>query len=163
MTDTAPQSDTQDIVVEEIFPHAPETIWKVLTTSDLIARWLVMPATEFEPVKGKRFTFQTTPGGQWDGVIRCEVLEVIPNERLVHSWKGGHDANVGYGARLDTVVTWTLTRTDGGTRVCMVHSGFVMPRNDSAFKNMSGGWAKVVQRVGVLSAECGSATKGEKR
>ena len=43
-------------------------------------------------MKGKRFTYQTTPAGAWDGVIHCEVLEVKPNERLVYSWKGGHEA-----------------------------------------------------------------------
>jgi uncharacterized protein YndB with AHSA1/START domain len=95
----AAKLDTQDIVVEEVFPHAPDTIWKALTTNDLIARWLTMPTTGFEPVKGKHFTFQTTPAGAWDGVIRCQVLEVMLNERLVYSWKGGHEGNVGYGAR----------------------------------------------------------------
>jgi uncharacterized protein YndB with AHSA1/START domain len=50
----------QDIVVEEVLPHAPETIWKTLTTSELIGRWL-MKSTGFEPVAGTRFTLQTTP------------------------------------------------------------------------------------------------------
>ena len=58
-----------------------------------------------------------------------------------------------YGSRLDTIVTFTLTRVDGGTRLRLVHSGFVTPRNDSAFQNMSGGWKKVVGRIGALSAE----------
>lgn len=43
MNDTALKSATQDIVVDEVFPHAPETIWKVLTTGGLIARWLMEP------------------------------------------------------------------------------------------------------------------------
>ena len=116
MNDAALKSDTQDIVVEEVFPHAPETIWKTLTTGELIGRWLMMTPTGFEPVKGARFTFQTTPAGAWDGVIHCEVLEVMPNERLSFSWRGGHDAiTCGYGARLDTIVTLTLARVDGGT------------------------------------------------
>ena len=110
MNDAALKSDTQDIVVDEVFPHAPETIWKALTTGELMGRWLMAP-TGFEPVKGKRFTFQTKPAGAWDGVIHCQVLEVVPNERLVYAWQGGHDGNVGYGSRLDTVVTWTLAKS----------------------------------------------------
>ena len=90
-------------------------VWKTLTTRELMGRWL-MAATGFEPARGKRFTYQTTPAGEWDGVIHCEVLEVIPNERLVYTWKGGHEANVGYGSRLETVVTWTLSQVDDGTR-----------------------------------------------
>ena len=32
MTDAAVlKSETQDIVVDEVFPHTPETIWKTLT------------------------------------------------------------------------------------------------------------------------------------
>jgi len=145
-------SDSRDIVVEQVFPHPLEKIWKVLTTGALVARWLMAP-TGFEPVKGKRFTFQTTPGGAWDGVIHCQVLEVIPNERLVYSWKGGHEENVGYGAPLDTVVTWTLSRTPSGTRLRLVHAGFVMPRNESALETMGSGWKKVVPSLGAIADE----------
>ena len=152
MNDAALKSDTQDIVVDEVFPHAPETIWKTLTTGELIGRWM-MPPTGFEPVKGKHFTFQTTPAGAWDGVIHCQVLEVMPNERFVYAWKGGHEGNVGYGSRLDTVVTWTLSRVQTGTRVRLVHSGFITPKNDTAFRNMSGGWKKVVQNLGDIAGE----------
>src|SRR6266850_4364385 len=65
-------------------------------------------------------------------LIHCQVLEVVPNERLVYAWKGGHEGNVGYGAPLDTVVTFTLARETSGTRVRLVHSGFVLPRNETA-------------------------------
>ena len=145
-------SDIRDIVVEEVFAHAPGTIWKTLTTGALIGRWLMAP-TGFEPVKGTRFTFQTKPAGGWDGVIHCQVLEAIPNERLVYSWRGGHEANVGYGSLLDTVVTWTLARTEKGTRVRLVHSGFVVPRNASAFETMGNGWKKVVPSIGGIADE----------
>jgi len=152
MSDATLKSDLQDIVIDEVLPHAPETIWKVLTTGELIARWLMAP-TGFEPVKGKRFTYQTTPAGAWDGTIRCEVLEVMPNERLVYAWKGGHEGNVGYGAPLSTVVTWTLSRAGTGTRVRLVHSGFITPRNDTAFKGMSEGWKKVVRNLDTIACE----------
>ena len=143
-------SATRDIVVEETFPHGPETLWKTLTTGALIGRWLMAP-TGFEPMKGKRFTFQTKAAGAWDGVIHCEVLEVIPNERFVYSWRGGHAANTGYGAPLDTVVTWTLARTATGTRVRLVHAGFVVPRNESALQTMGTGWQKVVPSLGAIA------------
>jgi uncharacterized protein YndB with AHSA1/START domain len=152
VNDTALTTTTREIVVDEVFPHAPETIWKALTDGALIARWIMAP-TGFAPVEGTRFTFQTTPGGAWDGVIHCQVLEVVPNERLRYAWQGGHEANTGYGAPLDTVVTWTLARIDGGTRLRLVHAGFVMPRNESALRSMSGGWTKVVHQLAAVAAE----------
>lgn len=150
MNEAASKSGTQDIVVEEVLPHAPETIWKTLTTGELIDRWL-MKSTGFAPVAGTRFTLRTTPAGAWDGIIHCQVLEVMPNERLVYSWKGGHEGNAGYGSRLDTVVTWTLSRVEDGTRLRLVHSGFVKPKNDTAFKNLGEGWKKVVPRIGAVT------------
>ncbi|MDQ6880548.1 MAG: SRPBCC domain-containing protein [Pseudomonadota bacterium] len=152
MNQIAMKAGTQDIVVDEVFPHAPEMLWRTLTTGDLIARWL-MPPTGFEPVTGKHFTFKTTPAGAWDGTIHCEVLEVVPNERLAYAWKGGHEGNEGYGSRLETVVTWTLSRTGEGTRLRLVHSGFAVPKNDSAFQTMGGGWKKVVPKIGAIAGE----------
>ena len=87
--------------------------------------------TGFEPTKGKPFTFQTTPAGEWDGVIRCKVLEATPNERLVFAWTGGHDANARYGSRLETVVTWTLTAVD--RRHPASPGAFRLPRAEQRF------------------------------
>ncbi|MBG9386658.1 SRPBCC family protein [Caenimonas aquaedulcis] len=146
MNDSALKPATQDIVVDEVFPHAPETLWKVLTTGDLMARWLMAPKG-FAPVPGTRFTYQTKPAGAWDGTIHCEVLEVVPHERFVYAWRGGDEANQGYGSRLDTVVTFTLAKVPQGTRLTLVHSGFETPVNDTAFRNMSEGWRKVVPNL----------------
>ena len=150
MNDVASRPDTRDIVVEEVLAHTPETIWRALTDGELIARWLMAP-TGFAAVPGTRFTFQTKPAGAWDGVIHCRVLEVIPNERLAYSWQGGAEGNVGYGAPLDTVVTFALTRVQDGTRLRLVHAGFVTPRNDTALKNMGAGWPKVISNIGAVA------------
>lgn len=152
MSNTAVQPATQDIVIDEVFPHAPEVIWRALTSGELMARWMMVP-TGFAPVEGQCFTFQTTPAGAWDGVIECEVLEVTPNERLAYSWRGGDEGNVGYGAPLETVVTWTMVRVQTETRLRLVHSGFVLPRNETALKNMGDGWKKVVPRLRALVQE----------
>lgn len=152
MNDLSRQTGTHEIVVDEVFPHAPQVVWKALTDGALMARWL-MPPTGFAPVEGCDFTFQTTPAGEWDGVIRCRVLEVRENERFTYAWAGGAEANEGYGSRLDTVVTWTLARDEAGTRVRVVHSGFVLPRNETAYRNMSDGWKTVVRRLEAFAAE----------
>ncbi|MCX7303380.1 MAG: SRPBCC domain-containing protein [Hyphomicrobiales bacterium] len=138
---------TQSIVVDEILPYPPATIWKALTTGDLIGRWMMKP-TGFAAVEGTRFSFQTTAAGAWDGVIRCQIVEVRPMECFAYSWKGGDAANVGYGSLLDTLVTFTLAPAEAGTRLRVVHSGFVMPTNDTAFENMSKGWNKIVTNIG---------------
>lgn len=150
MTTIDVRATTQEIALEEVLPHAAEQVWKALTNASLMARWMMEP-TGFEAVVGNRFTFRTTPAGAWDGTIRCEVLDVQPNRRLAFAWRGGDDANQGYGSRLDTVVTFTLTPEAGGTRLRLVHSGFERPRNETAYRNMSEGWVKVVARLGAVA------------
>ena len=125
--------------------------------SGFSGRWLMSPKG-FEPVKGNHFSFHTPPDGEWDGVIHCEVLEIVPNERLVYTWKSGHESNGVYVSRLDTLVTWTLARHDGGTRLRLVHSGFVMPKNMSMFQNINAGWSKVVPKLIAIVAEQANAT-----
>ena len=163
MNDATIMTDSREIVVDEVFPHAREMVWKTLTTPEMMGRWLMMMPTGFAPTKGKRFTYQTTPAGEWDGVIHCQVLEAMPNQRLVYAWKGGDEGNVGYGSRLDTVVTWILSRVENGTRLRLVHSGFVLPKNDTAFKNMSEGWKKVVRNLDTIAAEQDSSKPKRER
>jgi len=139
---------TRDIVVEDFFPHPPERVWKALTTAEIIGRWL-MP-NDFEAVVGRRFTFTTRPMGDWDGVVRCEVLDVVPQRRLVYSWRGGSDT--GNPAPLDSTVTWTLQPEGNGTRLRMVHAGFRSPQNDSAYDAMSPGWRHLIGRLGEIAA-----------
>jgi uncharacterized protein YndB with AHSA1/START domain len=153
MNDAAITAGSQEIVVDEVFPHTLDVVWKTLTTPGMMGRWLKMEPTGFEPKVGTHFTYQTMPAGEWDGIIHCRVLEVTPNERLAYAWKGGHEGNVGYGSRLDTVVTFTLSAVENGTRLRLVHSGFVLPKNDAAFRNMSDGWKKVVQNIDALSSQ----------
>ena len=35
------------------------------------------------------------------------------------------------------LVTWTLTNVDGGTRLRLVHSGTVLPKNGTALRNLT--------------------------
>jgi uncharacterized protein YndB with AHSA1/START domain len=150
MTNRDEGGGTRAITVEAVLPHKPEAIWKTLTTAPLLAQWLMH--NDFEPVIGKRFTFKTKPMGSWDGVVHCEVLEIVPNEKLVYSWKGGSDDNPKYGSSLNSTVIWTLTPVAGGTLLKLVHSGFRSPGNDFAFDAMSPGWNRVMARIDQITA-----------
>ena len=153
MTDATVQTGSREIVVDEVLPHRPEAIWATLVRPDLMARWLKMTPIGFEPVVGTQFTYQTSAAGAWDGTIRCKVVDVVPHQRLSYRWRGGHADNVGYGSLLDTLVTMTLEPTEGGTRLRVVHSGFELPRNETAYRNMSGGWTGVIARIRDLASE----------
>lgn len=140
---TTTDAATQSIVVDHDLPRPPAKVWRALTDPALLGAWL-MP-NDIRAVVGHTFTFRSQPMPGWDGVVHCEVLEVEPEKRLRYSWKGGSDE--GFGGRLDTVVTWTLTATETGTRLRLEHSGFTA-KNAFAFDNMGKGWrGKLAQRI----------------
>jgi uncharacterized protein YndB with AHSA1/START domain len=129
MTNTAL---TRTLVVERELPHPAEKIWPALTQSALIEEWLMK--NDFQPVVGHRFNFRATPVPNWNGVIDGEVLVVEPNSRLSYVW-----GSMG----LESVVTWTLTPTKGGTHVRMEQSGF-RSEEDANYKGARYGWTKFI-------------------
>ena len=146
-----PAAATRAIVVEEVLPHAPETIWRVLTEPELLARWLMQ--NTFAPVVGHRFTFQARPMGDWNGIVDCQVLEIDPPHKLVYSWVGGSANNATVGSVLDSVLTITLAPEADGTRFKLIHDGFRSPQNDMGFDQMSQGWGSIVSRIGAIAGE----------
>jgi uncharacterized protein YndB with AHSA1/START domain len=132
--------ETKSIVVERTMPHAPEKVWKALTRSEVIVRWLMQ--NDFAPQVGRKFNFRATPiPGAWNGCTDCEVLTLDEPKTLAYSWNAsGEEAVDG----LKSVVTWTLTPVDGGTHVRMEHSGF-RPQDEGGRQAMGGGWPRIVE------------------
>ena len=103
MTDTA---TPRTLVVERVFPHPPEKLWRALTESPLLAQWMMN--NDFEPVVGRKFQFRNEPKPNWNGIVDCEVLAIDPLKQLSYNWGvGGADSG------LQWVVLWTL---DSGGR-----------------------------------------------
>jgi uncharacterized protein YndB with AHSA1/START domain len=103
----------------------------------LLAGWL-MP-NDIAPVVGHKFNFRTQPMGDWNGIVDCEVLEVVLGKRLVYTWNGGSAGNEHYGHKLETTITWSLEASaSGGTLLKLVHHGF--HPDDFAYKMMGQGW-----------------------
>ena len=98
---------------EVVYPHSPSKVWRVLTTREHLARWLM--ENDFVPEVGHHFQFRAQPVGGWDGIVHGEVLELVPERRLVLAWK----SNV-----IDTKVAFVLEPVPGGTRLTLTHTGF---------------------------------------
>jgi uncharacterized protein YndB with AHSA1/START domain len=151
MSENQPAKEKQSIIVDYELPDAPKKVWRALTEPKLLEAWL-MP-NDIRPVVGHRFNFRAQPVPGWDGTVHCEILEIVPEQLLVYTWRGGSKKLDGYGHEVDTVVTWELTPTpDGGTRLHLEHSGF--DPESFAFKVMGQGWrGKVAEKITqVLSA-----------
>ena len=132
MTNTA---TTCSLVIEREMAHTPEKIWRALTQGPLIAEWLM--TNDFKPVVGHRFQFRATPVQNWNGIIDSEVLLVEPHTRLSYGW-------ISMG--LETVVTWTLTPTTGGTLLRMEQSGFPSEEGKN-YKGAKYGWTNFIGKL----------------
>ena len=130
-----PATEMLSVVVEREIPYPPEKIWRALTQPHLIAEWLMK--NDFQPVVNHRFNLR----GDWGGVD-CKVLAIEPYKTLSYTW----DA-----MGLESVVTWTLTATDGGTHLRMEQSGF-RPDQRQAYQGAKYGWQKFLGNLEQILA-----------
>jgi uncharacterized protein YndB with AHSA1/START domain len=124
-------------------PHPPEKLWRALTQPHLIAEWLMK--NDFTPVVGHRFNLR----GEWGGVLDCEVLVVEPNKELAYTWNHAHDDPA---FSLQSVVTFTLTPTLGGTRLRVEQAGF-RPDQRQAFGGANAGWQQMFAKLEQVAAD----------
>lgn len=117
-----PDSRLAALILETDLDAPPETVWKALTTPELVAQWLMANDIGSEP--GHRFTLEGKP--EDGGVIACEILESEPPRRLSYSWCLPEDATDE--TDRETIVTFELSDApQGGTHLRLVHGGFAAP------------------------------------
>ena len=127
--DTTARSQTESISFEFELQHSPAKVWRALTDPALLAEWL-LPVAGLNLEPGTAFAFTAPPQPGWDGVVNCRFVEIEAQRKISYTWAV---------ADMDTVVTFTLTPTESGTRLSLVQSGF---RSDQK-KNFGGaryGW-----------------------
>lgn len=129
--DTTPPSQSDTISFELELRHPPEKVWRALTDPVLLTEWL-LPAFDLKLEPGAAFTLKTQAYPGWDGTVDCRFVEIEPHRKLSYTWRVA-------GMGLDTVVTFTLTPTESGTRLSLVQSGF-KPEQKQNFGGARYGW-----------------------
>lgn len=110
MTDTTPRGQTESLAFDFDLRHPPAKVWRALTDEKLVSQWL-LPAVNFKLAPGSAFQFTAPPQPGWDGLVHCQCLKIEPQKSLRWRWLVGD---------LDTTVTFTLTPTEGGSRLSLV-------------------------------------------
>lgn len=124
------QKTLPDISYTYVLDAPIQKVWRAVATSEGLAGWL-MP-NDFQPVLGHAFTFTTQPVGDFDGIVRCKVVELDPPHHLGLSWNGNN---------MDLFLRLDLKELDGKTRFSLVHSGWL---ENYAFTRtiMDEGWGR---------------------
>ena len=118
-------------IEKKVVINAPvNKIWKALTESDKIEQWMLMSNT-FKPVLNNQFVFKgEMNGNKFD--IKCKVLEMEENKKLVYSWSGPFFEG-------STIVSIQLKGNKGGTELTLIHSGWAENQKDVR-ESHSKGW-----------------------
>ena len=105
---------TPSIQLTVTYDFPVSQVWQALTNKAAMSEWL-MPCN-IEPIVGHRFQFKTKSYPGFNGIVDCEVLEVIEHQLLSFSWTGGSLKN--------TQVTFRLKPDGDKTILNFEHTGF---------------------------------------
>ncbi len=126
-------------------------IFSALTDSKELTQWWPDIGT-FEPRVGGKFHFtflaeRHKEMGDRDHRLDGEVLEIVPNKKLVYSFIPDEEYRPDGVRPKPTVVTWSLEEVGKNrTKVTLVHSGFTKEM-DKHFKDVTAGWSYFTERL----------------
>lgn len=129
----------QDIIIERVFNAERKLVWQALTEKERMKQWY-FDLKEFKAVVGFKFTFLggEEGGRQWKHL--CEITEVVPESRLVYSWKYEGYSGISY-------VAFELFDEGKSTRLKLTHSGigtFPPDIPEFAIHNFQKGWNHII-------------------
>lgn len=147
--------------MKTFLPYSRELVWQALTDADLLGQWFMK--NDIKPELDHHFTFRMAPQKGWDGITHCQVLELEPLRRISYSYRGeasGEKAlacagihsdtadkmTKGIFTQLDTILSFTLEPTCGGTILHMEHSGYKGLKLVLVSLIMGMGWKKQLRK-----------------
>lgn len=101
------------IIVEQKINAPVYKVWKALTDKTEMQSWY-FDIFDFEPQTGRIFNFYE-PGNEKKYHHQGEILEIVPNEKLKHSWMYPEFSDK------KTTVTWELKPDENGTLITLIH------------------------------------------
>jgi len=131
---------TQDEVrVSTVIQAGASTVFGILSDPARFSDWIQGEA-EFSPAEGSPFQVRFP---QFETVISGEVVEIVPNRRMVLSWGVAEGHQSGWFPVGSSRVEIDLQEEDGGTRLTLRHSG--LPEKE--VPPHQGGWRFHVSRL----------------
>lgn len=142
-------------------PYTQDKVWQALTDPKLLGSWFM--ENNIVPTQGHYFTFRMKPQKGWNGITHCEVLSVEPQKRISYTYSGeatGEKAlacagihsdkadklTKGIFTKLDTILSFTLEPTCGGTILSMQQSGYKGLKLVIVSLIMEMGWKKQLRK-----------------
>jgi uncharacterized protein YndB with AHSA1/START domain len=103
----------QRVELEIEIDAPPERVFRALLDPAQVSLWMQAEAPEIDPA-ANRYSYGWHRGEAGVEVGPVRILELIPNQLLVHDWKWTDEP--------DGQVRWELSPTDAGTQLRLIHS-----------------------------------------
>ena len=114
-------------------------VWNALTNKEQMKNWY-FDIPDFELKEGNAFNFYE-PGEERKFHHHCEIAEVVPQEKLKHSWTYPDIS------KEKTLVKWELKPESEGTVVTLTHKGlenFHHLGEDFYPESFQKGWEEII-------------------
>lgn len=129
----------ENVVFKQKVSASAEKVWSALTDKLQMKEWyFVIP--DFELGVHKEFNF-FEPGAENKYHHHCEILEIIPHQKLKHTWTYPELS------KEKTIVKWELEGEDDGTVVKLTHKGLenlAHLGNDFQKESFTNGWTEII-------------------
>jgi uncharacterized protein YndB with AHSA1/START domain len=147
--------------LERVIAAPPSEVYRAWLDPDLLRRWLApggitVRRADVEARVGGHFRIWHIESGADVGGFECEIVELVPDERIVFRW-GFVGPERTAGPVFDSVVTISLHPAPGGaTKLTLIHERLedlaaAMPH---IADNVQVGWELVLEKLAVtLGAE----------
>jgi len=141
------------------FTAPPDEVYRAFLDPDRISRWFgpgdfVVVDVDIEPRPGGRHHTTVAGPDNVRGTFACEIVELVPAERIVLSWSWVLDSAVPQGdPQRGSVLTITLREAGTGmTELTLVHSRLGgMPDEDPA--GIGDAWGQALGKLARLYAK----------
>jgi uncharacterized protein YndB with AHSA1/START domain len=127
--------------IEKIYNAPVNLLWQAITDRTMMKEWYFNFAEDFKLETGAIFewTAGDTEDNQW--LHRGKILEIIPGEKLVHTWE-----YPGYSG--SSTISWNLSKVDDATTKVMLIHEFTIPFDSSVAalktENFEAGWTHII-------------------
>ena len=131
----------ENIIVKQKLNATVEKVWDAITDKENMKKWY-FDIPDFKLEMNQAFNFYE-PGGENKYLHHGEILEIIPQQKLKHSWTYPEYT------KDKTLVKWELTPEGDGTVLTLTHKGlenFEHLGTTFSRESFEEGWKEIVEK-----------------
>ena len=157
---TAMTAGQTAVRLERTIPATPHQVYRAWLEPELLQRWMApggieVTRAEVDGRPGGHYRIWHADAGTEIGGFDCEVLELVPDERLVFRW-GFVGPDRAAGPSYDSLLTVTLrAAAGGGTVLTLVHErlGALAAAMPQVAANVGPGWGSALDKLPAAVAQ----------